>query len=65
MKVSMKITLEELVRQYGTNLLLAPLSIGSVLKFELYGRQCKIIVVPGENCDPPVAGDVSVFWIDE
>ena len=43
----MVVTLEDLVRQYGTNLLQATLCEGTVLTFSLYGRVCKITVTDG------------------
>lgn len=59
----MVVTLEDLVTQFGTNLLKAKLVIGTQLKFEFYGRICTITVKPGEEMDPPVAGDSAEFEV--
>ena len=43
----MIVTLKDLVRQYGTNLLEAGLAEGTVIVVSLYGRVCRITVTEG------------------
>lgn len=57
MGVEMAVYLEELVQQYGTNLLKAPLCMGTVLRFEFYGRICTITVTEdGRSAEFAVEG---------
>jgi len=40
----MVLTLEDLVKQYGTNFLQASLCPGTVIRVRMYGRYCQVVV---------------------